>query len=83
MGELRLANEVVAQPNQVVLKYGDAIGRNGSDIISLDVKTGNVYLWDFKYRSTNSKLGHLQHLLIQQPEQMQSARPKIRLELHS
>ncbi|MFV5639816.1 DUF637 domain-containing protein [Acinetobacter oleivorans] len=57
MGELRLANEVVAQPNQVVLKYGDAIGRNGSDIISVDVKTGNVYLWDSKYRSTNSKLG--------------------------
>ncbi|WHA53463.1 hypothetical protein [Acinetobacter pittii] len=55
--ELRLANEVVAQPNQVVLKYGDAIGRNGSDIISVDIKTGNVYLWDSKYRSSNSKLG--------------------------
>ncbi|KAF1022549.1 MAG: hypothetical protein GAK29_03168 [Acinetobacter bereziniae] len=55
--ELKLANEVANTPNQIVLKYGDAIGRNGSDIISVDVSTGRVYLWDAKYRSANSKLG--------------------------
>jgi filamentous hemagglutinin len=33
------------------LKYGDAISRHGSDIISVDVKTGQVTLWDSKFRS--------------------------------
>lgn len=57
MGELRLANEVAAQPNQAVLKFGGDLTHHGSDIISVDVKTGSVYLWDSKYRSANSKLG--------------------------
>ncbi|MEJ5138573.1 MULTISPECIES: DUF637 domain-containing protein [Acinetobacter] len=47
--ELYLANDVANLPNQVVLKYG-AKG-HGSDIISVDVSNGSVYLWDAKYRS--------------------------------
>ncbi|MGN7840299.1 VENN motif pre-toxin domain-containing protein, partial [Stenotrophomonas sp. 22385] len=49
--ELRLANSVAALPDQVVVKYGDIIGRNGADVISVDVKTGAVTLWDNKFRS--------------------------------
>ncbi|MCF0265690.1 DUF637 domain-containing protein [Acinetobacter guillouiae] len=55
--ELQLANEVAKIPNQIVLKYGDVVGRHGSDIISVDVSTGKVFLWDSKYRSANSNLG--------------------------
>ncbi|WP_159152705.1 two-partner secretion domain-containing protein [Acinetobacter johnsonii] len=54
--ELGLANQIVAKKDQVVLKYGDAIGRHGADVISVDSKTGRVYLWDAKFRSANAKL---------------------------
>lgn len=33
------------------------IGRHGADVISVDVKTGEVTLWDSKYRSGDVKLG--------------------------
>lgn len=52
VAELNLANEVAALPNQTVLKYGDVIGRNGSDVISVNVLTGEVILWDSKFRSS-------------------------------
>lgn len=52
MGELKLANTVASLPDQVVVKYGDAIGRNGADVISVDARTGAVTLWDNKFRST-------------------------------
>lgn len=54
--ELQLANQIVAMRDQIVLKYGDAIGRHGADIISVDSITGKIYLWDAKFRSTNTKL---------------------------
>lgn len=50
--ELQLANEVAGLPNQQVLKYGDVIGAHGSDIISVNQATGEVYLWDNKFRSS-------------------------------
>jgi filamentous hemagglutinin len=53
--ELRLANEVVAT-NQVVLKYGDPIGRHGADIVSVDPNSGAVTLWDSKYRARGGTL---------------------------
>jgi hypothetical protein len=55
--ELRLANEV-ALSNQLVVKYGDVIGRTGADIISVNPRTGDVVLWDSKYRSADVSLGH-------------------------
>ncbi|WP_262757178.1 VENN motif pre-toxin domain-containing protein [Acinetobacter gyllenbergii] len=54
--ELLLANQVAAMPDQVVLKYGDVIGRHGADIISVNPQSGKVYLWDAKFRSSNAKL---------------------------
>lgn len=55
-GELRLANDVVK--SQAVVKWGDKIGLNGSDIISVDVSSpaATVFLWDSKYRSTTETL---------------------------
>ena len=51
--EIRLANEVAGM-GQTVIKWGDSIGRSGSDIISVNQKTGEVSLWDSKYRSTST-----------------------------
>ena len=42
--ELELANRVAALSDEVVIKYGDKIGRNGSDVISVNRKTGNVVI---------------------------------------
>ncbi|MFK0165925.1 hemagglutinin repeat-containing protein [Rhizobium sp. NPDC090279] len=50
--EIDLANQVADLPGQQVLKYGDAVGTHGADIISVDVKTGDIFLWDSKFRSS-------------------------------
>jgi len=52
VGELKLANDVAALPNQTVVQYGDAIGTHGADVVSVDSATGEVTLWDNKYRSS-------------------------------
>ena len=52
-GELNLANTVAKLPNQQVLRYGDAIGTRGADVISVDTTNGDIYLWDNKYRSSD------------------------------
>ncbi|HWV14976.1 MAG TPA: hemagglutinin repeat-containing protein [Cellvibrio sp.] len=50
-GELNLANKIAALPNQVVVSYGDKVGTHGADIISVDSVTGEVTLWDNKFRN--------------------------------
>jgi filamentous hemagglutinin len=50
-GELELANRVADLPNEVVVKYGDIVGSHGSDVISVNAVTGDVTLWDAKWRS--------------------------------
>lgn len=47
--ELRLANDVQVNRGEIVIKYGDVIGRHGSDVISVNPTTGEVTLWDSKY----------------------------------
>ncbi|CAG9186323.1 DUF637 domain-containing protein [Cupriavidus pampae] len=54
--ELKLANTVAALPDQVVVKYGDAIGRHGADVISVNAATGEVTLWDSKFRSNSANI---------------------------
>ncbi|MGR9222741.1 hemagglutinin repeat-containing protein (plasmid) [Rhizobium leguminosarum] len=54
--ELELANQVVKLPGQQVLKYGDAVGTHGADVISVDVNTGEVFLWDNKFRSSSQMI---------------------------
>jgi Possible hemagglutinin (DUF637) len=50
-GEINLANEVAAQ-GQTVVKWGGPVGTNGSDVISVNPNTGEVLLWDGKFRSS-------------------------------
>ena len=38
-------------PDEVVVRWGDTIGSHGSDVISVNIKTGDVTLWDAKFRS--------------------------------
>jgi hypothetical protein len=49
--EERLARDICAMPDEVVLQWGKPIGTHGADIISYNYKTGKVTLWDDKYRS--------------------------------
>jgi hypothetical protein len=37
--------------DEVVLRWGDVIGTHGADVISVNMQTGQVTLWDSKYRS--------------------------------
>jgi filamentous hemagglutinin len=50
-GEINLANTVAGLPNETVVRWGDAIGTNGNDIISVNQATGQVTLWDNKFRN--------------------------------
>ncbi|MBB3138550.1 filamentous hemagglutinin [Rhizobium pisi] len=52
VGELELANQVAKLPGQQVLRYGDAVGTHGADIVSVDINTGEIFLWDNKFRSS-------------------------------
>jgi hypothetical protein len=53
--EIKLANEVAAQ-GEVVVKWGDKVGMQGSDIISVNPNTGVVTLWDNKFRSADRSI---------------------------
>ena len=55
LAEIRLANEIAAQ-GQVVVKWGGAIGTRGNDLISINPATGEVALWDSKYRSATTSI---------------------------
>ncbi|MFA8392594.1 filamentous hemagglutinin N-terminal domain-containing protein [Burkholderia ubonensis] len=55
-GEINLANKVAGLPNESVLLWGDAIGTNGNDIVSVNRATGQVSLWDSKYSSAVDSL---------------------------
>ena len=49
-GEIVLANNI-AETGRTVIKWGNSTGTHGSDIISVNPRTGEVELWDSKYRS--------------------------------
>ena len=53
--EANLANEVAGQ-GEAVVKWGDKIGAQGNDIISVNPQTGDVTLWDSKYRSSSTTI---------------------------
>ena len=56
VNELKLANVIAGLPDQVVVRYGDAIGTNGADVVSVNRATGDVTLWDNKYRTALQNL---------------------------
>jgi filamentous hemagglutinin len=54
--EESLARTVHNLPDEAVVRWGDPIGSHGSDVISVNVQTGEVTLWDSKFRSGNVKV---------------------------
>ncbi|MFZ7172618.1 hypothetical protein ACLSYQ_07585 [Avibacterium avium] len=53
-GEIVLANNI-ASTGRIVIKWGNSTGTHGNDIISINPRTGEVELWDNKYRSSAVK----------------------------
>jgi hypothetical protein len=51
LGEASLVKRVSQIPGEQVLKTPAGTGTNGADIISFNVTTGKVTLWDAKFRS--------------------------------
>jgi hypothetical protein len=51
--ELRLGNEIIKHQSDYVVQFANAAGINGADAISVHKETGEVMLWDSKYRSTS------------------------------
>lgn len=49
--EESLARTVHNLPDEAVVRWGDPIGAHGNDVISVNVRTGDVTLWDAKFRS--------------------------------
>lgn len=56
IAEEELAKIVHLQPDQAVIHWGDVIGTHHADVVSVNVKTGEVTLWDAKYRSRGDRL---------------------------
>ena len=54
--EEQLANTVHSLPDQQVVRWGDPVGSHGSDVISVNQKTGDVTLWDAKYRGSDVRI---------------------------
>jgi hypothetical protein len=53
--EVRLASELADQ-GQMVVRWGDKIGTNGADVISVNPSTGQVSLWDTKFLSADKSI---------------------------
>ncbi len=54
--EEQLARTVHSLPDQAVVSWGDKIGTHGADVVSVNMKTGRVTLWDAKFRSGIDKI---------------------------
>src|SRR5262249_52980805 len=48
--ERRLARRVHGLPDEVVIHWGSPIGSHGADVVSVNLRTGEVTLWDAKFR---------------------------------
>jgi hypothetical protein len=51
-----LANTVQQMADEQVVRWGDPIGSHGADIGSVNTRTGDVSLWDSKYRTANVRV---------------------------
>ncbi|MCC8484877.1 hemagglutinin repeat-containing protein, partial [Xanthomonas campestris] len=54
--ELRLANTVANIPDEIVVKYGNKAGVKGADVVSVNALTGEVSLWDSKFRGNSANV---------------------------
>uniref|UniRef100_UPI001F495E42 VENN motif pre-toxin domain-containing protein n=1 Tax=Xanthomonas euvesicatoria TaxID=456327 RepID=UPI001F495E42 len=56
VSELRLANTVANIPDEIVVKYGNKAGVKGADVVSVNTLTGEVSLWDSKFRGNSANV---------------------------
>jgi hypothetical protein len=56
LAEEQLANRVHGLPDEVVIRWGDPIGTHGGDVISVNIRSGRVTLWDSKFRSNPRRI---------------------------
>jgi hypothetical protein len=54
--ERQLARRVHSLPDEVVVHWGSPIGSHGPDIVSVNLRTGEVTLWDAKFRGRRIRL---------------------------
>jgi hypothetical protein len=54
--EEALARRLHELPDEVVVSWGAKIGIHGPDVVSVNMKTGEVTLWDSKFRSASRKI---------------------------
>ena len=54
--EEALARTIHELPDQVVVRWGDPIGSHGADVVSVNIKTGEVTLWDSKFRGGSVRI---------------------------
>lgn len=58
VGEIHQANRIATtMPNEVIVLWGNRVTQNGSDIVTVNRLTGEVTLWDNKFRSANRSIG--------------------------
>jgi hypothetical protein len=51
LAEKEKAKFIHSLPNEVVIYWGEKIGTHGADVVSYNLRTKQVTLWDVKYRS--------------------------------
>ena len=56
ISEEQLARTVHNLPDEVVVRWGDKIGAHGGDVISVNMRTGKVTLWDSKFRGSSVRI---------------------------
>ena len=54
--EEALARTIHELPDQAIVRWGDPIGSHGADVVSVNIKTGQVTLWDSKFRSGSVRI---------------------------
>jgi hypothetical protein len=53
LAEKEKAKFIHSLPNEVVIYWGEKIGTHGADVVSYNLRTKQVTLWDVKYRSAS------------------------------
>ena len=54
VGEIHQANRIATtMPNEVIVLWGNRVTQNGSDIVTVNRLTGEVTLWDNKFRGSS------------------------------
>jgi filamentous hemagglutinin len=57
IGETKIAHYLHHRTDEIVVRWGDGVGTHGADIVRIDQKTGQVTLWDTKWRTNPTLIG--------------------------